>query len=1371
MLCCLGGGAQPHETKEFSQLNSGKGDGRSSGPVPLTPAHSEPQPAYSQPTKDLATSSVKGRLSAAFARVSLGKADEPSGQINGTSNGTLISPRGAGVGGASDGGGLAFVKAMSAGGGSRNGGSSSITPLPAGAGTAAPQEALLSLLPVLTSLDGGWWDQIERAVVATAQHLSATHACVFFISGDATYASAVALAGPPAPPLTIGLPLALAVGPSSGPGGGGPGRVAGAGGGGGGGAPSSASAASAPVQVPVPALAKAASNGVTVAGGGGAGPSCAAAALVAQQLEKEPGRLLIFADAAPGLSSNGGGGGVGGALAAALSVGGGGKGGGGGGGGHRLPASAPPEWQALAAAVSGPGAGAGGCRHFAAVAIPSGHLPIGVLSMGAEGPGRPASWTPEALHSVAALLSAPVRVPQVDLACRALAEIASATTVHQLVRILLGAAAELIQTVTHIETQTRVAFVHQDVEAAAVFQSAATDTIGPAVRRRLSEVLLVDQTAQTTGGGGGGARSQAPAGRRSLNGGGDGATTTTAGTGQQPPSRSPSLVANATIAVEGARDSFADRPSLFARGGAPGEEVAVCRGLSLPLKHTLLVEALAQAAGLCIADCNAYVQDSKVYPRDLALTRGAPPPQSLALATAVHEGKPLLALYATYGSALPQALLQTVVQELGQLLRALTVSIAAKVTGPLAVEWGYLKHQLSDSVRNRSLRSLNSMISTAATNANAHAATTLNGAAAPDAGAAASTLNGMAGTAAGADHGDLFGLPGLESPARSLAASGPKPVGGGGGGGGGSGALPAAGGGGGTPGQSQYGETAGAAAAGGGAGEGSRGVSGSLGLQRGAVSGTAVGGTGAGGDGKGRDGRLSGRASFSLEPSNSPRGSCKLAPLIATLHERLKAAQALQMANCRAGARLQDLESIRILEQIGRGGYGVVYRGLYHGSEVAVKVIQESEVTADGPGGPAAGANDPNAANPLARMNSVALENKHLHDAIELVASVGMGGHPNLVQVLTFFTDACVLVGDTPIEALGRRLSGLDGVAELMRLTKLPSHRQPVAGMPGARAGAGGPVAGIDEDGVTEEEAAAAAAAAAAAVLPRTGVIVLVQEFCDAGTLKNAINQRAFFDRSTDVVDARGVRGHLQLNLRAVYSTLLEIALALRHMHGLHMVHCDLKPQNVLLKSSPRDPRGFTAKLSDFGLAKMMAHDENGELVIDEAVGSGTLTHMAPESLAGQTQLNASIDLYAFGILMWQMVCGTRLYQGLTTKQIIRGVVREHLRPTFPVWVPPEYRRLAERCWHPVPAERPTADAVVAELEAMVDMAHARAVAGGGGGGAAGSGWRTSAAAAAGGGGGGAGAGGQQRLMGANQPGRPQAGNTGAGAGPSMLVI
>ncbi len=52
-------------------------------------------------------------------------------------------------------------------------------------------------------------------------------------------------------------------------------------------------------------------------------------------------------------------------------------------------------------------------------------------------------------------------------------------------------------------------------------------------------------------------------------------------------------------------------------------------------------------------------------------------------------------------------------------------------------------------------------------------------------------------------------------------------------------------------------------------------------------------------------------------------------------------------------------------------------------------------------------------------------------------------------------------------------------------------------------------------------------------------------------------------------------------------ATLLPPPQALRHMHSLHVVHCDLKPQNVLLKAAPRDPRGFTAKLSDFGLAKV----------------------------------------------------------------------------------------------------------------------------------------------------------------------------------------
>lgn len=57
----------------------------------------------------------------------------------------------------------------------------------------------------------------------------------------------------------------------------------------------------------------------------------------------------------------------------------------------------------------------------------------------------------------------------------------------------------------------------------------------------------------------------------------------------------------------------------------------------------------------------------------------------------------------------------------------------------------------------------------------------------------------------------------------------------------------------------------------------------------------------------------------------------------------------------------------------------------------------------------------------------------------------------------------------------------------------------------------------------------------------------------------------------------------------AVLTTVLEIAMALRHMHSMQLVHCDLKPANVLLKSSMTDTRGFCTKLCDFGLVKIQS--------------------------------------------------------------------------------------------------------------------------------------------------------------------------------------
>ena len=51
-----------------------------------------------------------------------------------------------------------------------------------------------------------------------------------------------------------------------------------------------------------------------------------------------------------------------------------------------------------------------------------------------------------------------------------------------------------------------------------------------------------------------------------------------------------------------------------------------------------------------------------------------------------------------------------------------------------------------------------------------------------------------------------------------------------------------------------------------------------------------------------------------------------------------------------------------------------------------------------------------------------------------------------------------------------------------------------------------------------------------------------------------------------------------------------------RYLHALDLAHRDLKPSNVLLKSSPGDARGFTAKLSDFGLAKITYNDDEEQV-------------------------------------------------------------------------------------------------------------------------------------------------------------------------------
>ncbi len=133
-------------------------------------------------------------------------------------------------------------------------------------------------------------------------------------------------------------------------------------------------------------------------------------------------------------------------------------------------------------------------------------------------------------------------------------------------------------------------------------------------------------------------------------------------------------------------------------------------------------------------------------------------------------------------------------------------------------------------------------------------------------------------------------------------------------------------------------------------------------------------------------------------------------------------------------------------------------------------------------------------------------------------------------------------------------------------------------------------------------------------------------------------------------VSLRDVLAKGRLSLGRVLHMVRQVVLALVRAHGLNIVHRDLKPENIMLID--REGEKDFVKVLDFGIAKVpvgeLSHTPKGDpaapLLTQAGMVYGTPEYMAPEQALGQP-IDARADLYALGVMTYEMLCGARPFE------------------------------------------------------------------------------------------------------------------------------
>jgi serine/threonine-protein kinase len=179
------------------------------------------------------------------------------------------------------------------------------------------------------------------------------------------------------------------------------------------------------------------------------------------------------------------------------------------------------------------------------------------------------------------------------------------------------------------------------------------------------------------------------------------------------------------------------------------------------------------------------------------------------------------------------------------------------------------------------------------------------------------------------------------------------------------------------------------------------------------------------------------------------------------------------------------------------------------------------------------------------------------------------------------------------------------------------------------------------------------------------------------------------------------IKAHAPFTLDEALDLTVQMCAGVGYAHRAGLVHCDIKPQNVLVTSEGR------VKVTDFGIARALASINPGEIT-DTVWGSPQ--YFAPEQAMGQAPTPAS-DVYSIGVIMFEMLAGRLPFVGQTPQQLAFMHMRDE--PPRLLQFNPNVPETIERIVHKVLAKEPsgryrTADQLGRILVSYRDQGHER---------------------------------------------------------------